>query len=372
MSKSPDAFRTISEVADWLGVQTHVLRFWESRFSQVKPVKRAGGRRYYRPSDMALLGGIKKLLHDDGVTIRGVQKILRERGVKYVASLSAPLDVEQEAPPAPVQVDPIPEEPFVVQKQVGFGVAEEYEEEIEDPRDDLFVAAGADGEGLADALTMEPQGSVSPEDTDSLAPVAEDRPATEPGVELGDKTDEVAEESAAPAVAQPAHVEPGLQAEPQDEHPSHETTPAPAQQASELPPVQEPPAVEPLQQDAPQPDMAQSDGLASPTEPPLQDVPQSEPVAQDAAAQADVPPQDTESVEPPMHSRPEQAEPAPQTAVPDADGFRLSDPFLTPDFLRPPPPKPDPQLSDEERMIQLYHRLEALRDRMKAEMLHGG
>jgi len=88
MDKSPDAFRTISEVADWLDTPAHVLRFWESRFTQVKPVKRAGGRRYYRPADMALLGGIKKLLHDDGMTIRGVQKLLREHGVKYVASLS--------------------------------------------------------------------------------------------------------------------------------------------------------------------------------------------------------------------------------------------------------------------------------------------
>ncbi len=92
MSKSPDAFRTISEVADWLGVQAHVLRFWESRFTQVKPVKRAGGRRYYRPNDMRLLGGIKKLLHDDGITIKGVQRILREQGVAYVASLSQGLD----------------------------------------------------------------------------------------------------------------------------------------------------------------------------------------------------------------------------------------------------------------------------------------
>ena len=92
MDKSPEAFRTISEVADWLGTPAHVLRFWESRFSQVKPIKRAGGRRYYRPSDMALLGGIKKLLHDDGMTIRGVQKMLREDGVKHVAALSAPLD----------------------------------------------------------------------------------------------------------------------------------------------------------------------------------------------------------------------------------------------------------------------------------------
>ncbi|MEO0765560.1 MAG: MerR family transcriptional regulator [Pseudomonadota bacterium] len=92
MAKSADAFRTISEVADWLGVQTHVLRFWESKFTQVKPVKRAGGRRYYRPADMLLLGGIRKLLHDDGLTIKGVQKILREEGIAHVADLSPPLD----------------------------------------------------------------------------------------------------------------------------------------------------------------------------------------------------------------------------------------------------------------------------------------
>ncbi|WP_127900394.1 MerR family transcriptional regulator [Solirhodobacter olei] len=97
MDKSPDAFRTISEVADWLDTPAHVLRFWESRFPQVRPVKRAGGRRYYRPSDVALLSGIKKLLHDDGLTIRGVQKMLREQGIRHVASLgSAPGDAAQE------------------------------------------------------------------------------------------------------------------------------------------------------------------------------------------------------------------------------------------------------------------------------------
>ena len=94
MAKSPDAFRTISEVADWLGVEAHVLRFWETKFAQVKPVKRAGGRRYYRPSDMALLGGIRRLLHEDGLTIRGVQKLLRERGVSHVAALSPELMVD--------------------------------------------------------------------------------------------------------------------------------------------------------------------------------------------------------------------------------------------------------------------------------------
>lgn len=97
MDKSPDAFRTISEVADWLDTPTHVLRFWESRFTQVKPVKRAGGRRYYRPSDMELLGGIKQLLHNDGMTIRGVQKLLREEGVKHVAAMSPPLDSDMVA-----------------------------------------------------------------------------------------------------------------------------------------------------------------------------------------------------------------------------------------------------------------------------------
>lgn len=92
MAKSPDAFRTISEVADWLGIQAHVLRFWESKFTQVKPIKRAGGRRYYRPADMMLLGGIKQLLHEDGLTIKGVQKILREEGMSHVAEMSPPLD----------------------------------------------------------------------------------------------------------------------------------------------------------------------------------------------------------------------------------------------------------------------------------------
>ncbi|MEM8730564.1 MAG: MerR family transcriptional regulator [Pseudomonadota bacterium] len=92
MEKSPEAFRTISEVADWLGIQAHVLRFWESKFTQVKPVKRAGGRRYYRPADMLLLGGIKKLLHEDGMTIKGVQKVLREQGVATVSELSQALD----------------------------------------------------------------------------------------------------------------------------------------------------------------------------------------------------------------------------------------------------------------------------------------
>lgn len=84
MEKSPEAFRTISEVADELDVPQHVLRFWESKFSQIKPMKRGGGRRYYRPSDIDLLRGIRHLLYGQGYTIRGVQKILREHGISYV------------------------------------------------------------------------------------------------------------------------------------------------------------------------------------------------------------------------------------------------------------------------------------------------
>lgn len=88
MEKSVDALRTISEVADYLEMPAHVLRFWESRFPQIKPIKRAGGRRYYRPADVALLSGIKRLLHGEGMTIRGVQKILREQGVRHVSGRS--------------------------------------------------------------------------------------------------------------------------------------------------------------------------------------------------------------------------------------------------------------------------------------------
>ena len=85
--KSAEAFRTISEVALELDVPQHVLRFWESRFAQIKPVKRAGGRRYYRPEDIDLLKGIRALLYGDGFTIKGVQKVLKERGLRHVAGV---------------------------------------------------------------------------------------------------------------------------------------------------------------------------------------------------------------------------------------------------------------------------------------------
>jgi DNA-binding transcriptional MerR regulator len=90
LDKAPDAFRTISEVADELDVPQHVLRFWESRFPQIRPMKRAGGRRYYRPDDVDLLRGIRHLLYGEGYTIRGVQKILHKEGPKFVQAVWQP------------------------------------------------------------------------------------------------------------------------------------------------------------------------------------------------------------------------------------------------------------------------------------------
>ena len=88
MEKSPDAFRTISEVAEDLDLPQHVLRFWETRFNQIKPMKRGGGRRYYRPEDIDLLKGIRHLLYDQGYTIKGVQKLIKQNGVKFVIAVA--------------------------------------------------------------------------------------------------------------------------------------------------------------------------------------------------------------------------------------------------------------------------------------------
>ena len=100
--KSPEAFRTISEVSEELDLPQHVLRFWETRFAQIKPLKRGGGRRLYRPDHVALLRGIKTLLYEDGLTIKGVQKVLREQGTKAVvargAATAAPRTVPEDAP----------------------------------------------------------------------------------------------------------------------------------------------------------------------------------------------------------------------------------------------------------------------------------
>ncbi|MEM6480320.1 MAG: MerR family transcriptional regulator [Pseudomonadota bacterium] len=167
MTKSADAFRTISEVADWLNTPAHVLRFWESKFAQVKPVKRAGGRRYYRPTDMKLLGGIKRLLHDDGMTIKGVQKLLREQGMAHVAGLSQPLgDAADDDELAGVVIDaeaqPVPE--------IDAGSDEPVAAETPDVATDAPAQEAVDIDPLPEA---EPEQQAEPDTAPELEPAPE-------------------------------------------------------------------------------------------------------------------------------------------------------------------------------------------------------
>jgi DNA-binding transcriptional MerR regulator len=118
MDKSPEAYRTISEVAVGMDLPQHVLRFWETRFPQIKPLKRGGGRRYYRPEDVELLRAIKRLLYGQGYTIKGVQKMLRDHGVQYVVRAEPVAAVPKPETPAPdrtatreARVDPTMGEP---------------------------------------------------------------------------------------------------------------------------------------------------------------------------------------------------------------------------------------------------------------------
>lgn len=93
MAKGPDAFRTISEAAEELNVPQHVLRFWETKFSFIRPMKRAGGRRFYRPQDVAVLQGVRRLLHDEGYTIKGVQRLHKEQGLKRLVAAGQGADL---------------------------------------------------------------------------------------------------------------------------------------------------------------------------------------------------------------------------------------------------------------------------------------
>jgi DNA-binding transcriptional MerR regulator len=111
LDKAPDAFRTISEVADEIDVPQHVLRFWESRFPQIRPMKRGGGRRYYRPDDVDLLRGVRHLLYGEGYTIRGVQRILREQGTGSVQDVWR---AGGEPPPPELEEDRLAEEPLTL------------------------------------------------------------------------------------------------------------------------------------------------------------------------------------------------------------------------------------------------------------------
>lgn len=271
MEKSPEAFRTISEVADFLDTPAHVLRFWESRFPQIRPVKRAGGRRYYRPSDVALLAGIKKLLHDDGLTIRGVQKILREHGIRHVAALGSGDDpsllpaVEAEAvlPPDFTMTDrfgnaPAPEATQTAQiisleTALGRGEAARVAEpELPWPEaEDDLPAARSDGapwpqdpneppvveevveEAPFLAVEEAEEAAFADEGADPAAPVEEpvDALSSEPVPEAGEIPDEVATDAPPP----PQEISAGGEAEsPPSEEPSQQDAAPPAPAAQEV------------------------------------------------------------------------------------------------------------------------------------------
>lgn len=173
MPKSADAFRTISEVSEALNTPQHVLRFWETKFPQIKPVKRAGGRRYYRPADLALLAGIRTLLHDQGLTIRGVQKILRESGVRPVMALG-----EGTAPP-PIALP-----------------GEALPDEV--PADEV----------LADVPTASPSPADAPVAEESPAPMAQDE--TPPDLAADLQTPEARPPAAVTPLIRPAAAAPSL------------------------------------------------------------------------------------------------------------------------------------------------------------------
>jgi DNA-binding transcriptional MerR regulator len=184
MPKSADAFRTISEVADWLGIQAHVLRFWESKFTQVRPVKRAGGRRYYRPNDMMLLGGIKQLLHEDGLTIKGVQKILREEGMSHVAGLSQPLDeltqsLLDESPPTPF-ID-VPEE-----AQEETGVVLSFDKKPQPPEEQSPEEQSSEDKGETAAPAAAEASEHAPVDTPAVETVNVETPQAAASTETVD------------------------------------------------------------------------------------------------------------------------------------------------------------------------------------------
>ena len=186
MEKAPDAFRTISEVADEIDVPQHVLRFWESRFPQIRPMKRGGGRRYYRPDDVDLLRGVRHLLYGEGYTIRGVQRILREQGVGFVQTIWS---AEAEAPP-PDQDD----------------VAEEEAAQEEIAEEKPMTRAGPNLFGIG---TPRAQAPVAPERREPtiVPPISLELPTREPSPRETSSREPVAHEQSSPPV-QPSSAPP--------------------------------------------------------------------------------------------------------------------------------------------------------------------
>lgn len=194
MDKAPDAFRTISEVADDLDIPQHVLRFWETRFTQIKPMKRSGGRRYYRPDDVDLLRGIRRLLYGEGYTIRGVQRILKENGIKAVQGL-----VDEQAAPAfaPVRASEprmSPAAPAMTRPATKPPIVDDAPNEEEEVEDELEVEA-ADDDVESDAESEDADQDEADDESDDGEGDAGDAASDDDGTE---EEDEPEEENVAP------------------------------------------------------------------------------------------------------------------------------------------------------------------------------
>lgn len=198
--KSPDAFRTISEVSSDLDVPQHVLRFWEGKFAQIKPLKRGGGRRYYRPEDVDLLRGIQHLLYGDGYTIKGVQKLLRENGVKFVVASGRREPPAGRARPVPAVTEPV-SAPVVTGEVPPTGGAGVAKEPPAPPSASLGGAPNFTPAAAPLASTPEPdpepEFTLAPPEPEPVvaAPMAAPSPPAEP--------EPAAPESAAPETATP-------------------------------------------------------------------------------------------------------------------------------------------------------------------------
>ena len=307
MDKSPDAFRTISEVAEHLETPAHVLRFWESRFPQIRPVKRAGGRRYYRPSDVSLLMGIKRLLHDEGLTIRGVQKILREQGVRHVAGLSGEVmgdDPDAQAPfveqiedAVVVTVAQLPVSPPTPGLTEAMAKAVDHRPQIGATRTPSAPRPAAEPAQGTLRLTAAPPLEF---EFRTAADIPDAGPAEQlkPGIGHGDGDGEPDRTATLQASQQDAQVgaEPPGSEPPVSEHAASE--PPASEHAASEPPASEPPG---------------SELLAS--EPPASEPPASEPPASEHAASEPL------ASEPPESAQPESEQTTFPDSFADADGF---------------------------------------------------
>lgn len=391
MAKSPDAFRTISEVADWLGIQAHVLRFWESKFTQVKPIKRAGGRRYYRPSDMQLLGGIKKLLHDDGLTIKGVQKILREEGMNHVAAMSAPLDEltasqmdDMPDPAARPQTPPAESEKGVVLsfESAAEKTAKNSPEDIEEETESSTQPAEsremeAQETAVPEAAPAEPSDDPVAQDRAAPPPTAPDTQDPEPQADIIAAEDQTEQPPKQTLADEPLHTDTPTQPDPDaGEAPSTGSDPLPHDPVTaQAPDDQKPDDQEPeTEQDT----TGDKPALPAFLRRPLNDDPAPEtsdntppkPVEEPQDATADMP---QETGPEPDAPAPEAAEPAPKPRVlPDIDIPAEQDIEAVPATLSAAYRLTSLSRTRATKIEPLVAQLAALRDSMAARRRSGG